>query len=127
MENEEYEKNNDTLEDQLIREREKWSSLQLNRADRDWSIQPPDVLFKRSRQDCLANPAPGWKQPAQIKDKISILANVIRSVSNTTLVSNFYIHLATILVSLSTECDDSGSNNPLFLKGAGVSHYWNDF
>ncbi len=123
MENEEYEKNNDTLEDQLIREREEWSSLQLNRADRDLSIQPPNVFFKRSRQDCLANPTSGSKHPARIKDKISTSANVICSVSNTTLVFNFYIHLDIVLISLSTGCDDSGPNKPPSLKGAGVSHY----
>ncbi len=44
----EEENNNDTLDDQLRRELEERSHLQLNRRDRDSSIQLSDIAPKRS-------------------------------------------------------------------------------
>ncbi len=51
MGDEEKKNNNDTPDDQLRREIEERSHLQLNRRDRDLSIQLSDIVPKRSRQE----------------------------------------------------------------------------
>ncbi len=56
---EEEKNNNDTPDDQLRRKIEERSHLQLNRRDRDSSIQLSDIVPKRSRQEQLADPTPG--------------------------------------------------------------------
>ncbi len=54
--NEEEKNNNDTPNDQPRKEMEKRSYLQLNKKDRDSSIQISDIVLKRSCQEQLANP-----------------------------------------------------------------------
>ena len=110
------EENNDTPEDQLRRETEEWSRLQLNKGDRDLGIQPPDAASKRSRQDLLADPTPGTRQSARLIDKTPTSANVMRSVSTTLSGPKSHVHMVTVLANFSTGCDDSGPDEPLQLK-----------
>ncbi len=56
---EEEENYNDTPDDQLRREIEEKSYLQLNSRDRDPSIELSDIVPERSRQEQLADPNPG--------------------------------------------------------------------
>lgn len=116
-----------TPEDQLRRETEAWSCLQLNRGNGDLSIQPQDVAPKRSRQERLINPTPGTRQSTRIKDKAPTSAYVMRPVSNTQPIPKSNIHMVTILANLIAGYDDSGPDEPLTLKQAIASPYWKDF
>ena len=54
----EEENNNDPLDVQLRREIEERSNLQLNKRNRDSSIQLSDIVLMRSRQERLADLTP---------------------------------------------------------------------
>ena len=124
---EHYEEDDATPEDQLRRETEEWSRLQLNRGDRDSGIQPSDATPKRSRQDRLAEPTPGTRQSARIKEKTPTSANVMRSISATSSIPKSHIHMVTVLANLNAGYDNSGPDKPLTIKEAMATPYWKDF
>ena len=99
------------------------SRLQLNRGDRDSGIQPSDATPKRSRQDRLTEPTPGTRQSARIKDKIPASANVMRSISASSLVRKSHIYMVTVLANLNAGCDDSGPDESLSLRETMASSY----
>lgn len=115
VEDEGHKESNEIPADQLRRETEEWSRLQLNKEDRDSSIQLSDVAPKRSRQKKLADPTSGSRQSARIKGKMLALANVMRSVSNTISVPKSHIHMVIVWTNLSARCDISGLDEPLSL------------
>lgn len=122
----------------LLGDQEEESHLQLNRGDSDFSIQPPatlaflvtsapDITSTRSRQNCLTDPTPGIQQSTCLNNQPSTSANIIRSVSVTSLVPKSHIHMIAILANLYARYDDLGPDKPLSLKETMTSPYWQDF
>ncbi len=127
MGDEKEENNNDTSDNQVRREIEERSHLQLNRRDSKSSIQLSDIVPERSRQERLADPTPGSRQSTRIKDKTTTSANVICSASTTPSVSKSHIHIVTVLANLKAGYDDSGPDEPLSLKESMAPPYWKNF
>ena len=123
LKDEEEKNNNDTPDNQLRREIDEKSQLQLNRRDRDSSIQLSNIVPKRSRQKRLADPTSGSRQSTRIKDKTTTSANVICSASTTLSVSKSHIYMVTVLVNLNAGYDDFGPDEPFSFKEAMESHY----
>lgn len=102
--------------------------LQLNRGDRDFGIQLlMDTLSKRSQQDCFIKLIPSIQQLACIKDKILVLANVMRFISSPSSIAKSHIYIVIVLANLNVGCDNSDPNKSLSLRQAMVSSYWKDF
>ncbi len=120
---EEEENNNNTPDDQPKSEIKEWSHLQLNRRDRDSSIQLSDIVPKGSRQERLVDLTPGSQKFTCIKDETTTSANVMCLASTTPSVSKSHIHTVTVLANLNAGYDDSGPDEPLSLKEAMALPY----
>ena len=117
----------DSPNDQLQRETEEWSHLQLNRGDEEENIQP-QVTSKRSREERLADPTPGTRRSTRIQNNTPASANIMCPVPTLTRnTPKSHIHMVTVLANLAAGSDDSGPDEPLTLKEAMVSPYWKDF
>ena len=127
MRDEEEKINNDTPDDQLRRKTEEKSYIQLNMGDRDSSIQLSDIVLKRSSQEQLANLTSCSQQSIRIKNKMTMSANVMCSVSTSRSISKSHIHMVTVLANLNAVYDDSGPDELLSLKEAIASPYWKNF
>ncbi len=120
---EEEKNNNDTPDNQLRKEIEKRSHLQLNKRDRDSSIQLSDIFHKRSRQERLTNPNPRSRQSTRIKDKTTKSANFVCSASTTPSASKSFIDMVKVLTNLNAGYDYYGLDEPFFFKEAIASLY----
>ena len=112
-------------EDDTTSENEK-SYWQLNSKDRDSDIQISDTTPKQSHLDWLTEPTPSTLQSVHIKDKTTASANFMRSISIFPLVPKSHIDIVIMLVNFNARCDDSGSDEPLSLRGAMAFPYWNN-
>lgn len=109
-------KDNTTFEDEELR-------LQLNKKERNSSIQYLDATPKQSCQDWLTKPTLSTQKLACIKDKTSASTNVICSISAFFLVCKFHIYIVIVLANLKIECDYFGLNKPLFFRETIASPY----
>lgn len=121
------EEEDNTSKDQLSREIEKWSLLQLNNRDRELVIQLSDTVPQKSGQDHFTHSALGIWQSAYINDKTSISTNVMSSVSNTSLVSKSQTDMVTVWANPNSVYDDSGPDELLSIIKPIISHYWKNF
>ncbi len=126
LEDEEKKNNNDTPDDQLGEETEDRSHLQLNRGDRDSSIQPSDIVPKQSFKNDKLISLLAFEN--RLVSKIKRLRQPT-SFARFLLLHQFpnLIHIITVLANLHAGYDDSGLDEPLSLKETMGSPDWENF